>query len=182
MSFSTNREQFSTDPRGEAQIRENWRRLKDVTAGFETRLSAAESSITVLESVDPILSATNANGSAIVIGQPFYITDNDEVDLAQANALGTSLVAGLVRDVSIASSGTGLIQRYGILAATTAQWDAVTGDTGGLTAGASYYLDPSTAGMLTTTPPSTATQFIVKIGVASSTVRLIIDVSPILGL
>ena len=46
----------------------------------------------------------------------------------------------------------------------------------GLTAGADYFLDPATAGKLTTTPPSTVGQFNVYVGRAKSSTDMHLDI------
>ena len=120
--------------------------------------------------------ATNANAGVIVIGTPVYVSAAGSVDKAQADALATKDVVGLVVDTSIASSATGDIQTGGLLEATTGQWDAVTGDTGGLTAGAQYFVDPDTAGMLTDTNLISAGDFIAPVGIALSTTEMIIAI------
>ena len=128
-----------------------------------------------------VVSMTNDNAGAISIGQPVYVKSNGNVDLAQASTSSTVEVLGLVRDVSIAAAGTGEIQTDGVLTATTAQWDSVTGESGGLTTGNIYYLDPSTAGNLTAIAPTTNGQFVVRVGKALSTTEMEISISaPIL--
>jgi hypothetical protein len=118
---------------------------------------------------------TNGNASPIVIGAPVYIKAADQVDLAKADAQGTVQVLGLIKDASIASSAAGNAQTGGVLSATTAQWDAITGDVGGLTANAIYWLSASTAGKLTRTAPTTVGQFVVRVGIALSTTELKIE-------
>lgn len=176
MSFSTNREQFTINPKTPAQWRDVLSRIKGLTTGFETRVAAAETAIALLQAIDPLVPVTNANASPIVLGQPVYVTDNDTVDLARANALSTSGVLGLVQDNSIAASGTGDVLTSGHLTGSTAQWDAVTGGTGGLTANSIYYLSATTAGRLTATPPSTSGHVVVEVGKAVSTTTLKIAV------
>jgi predicted RecA/RadA family phage recombinase len=100
-----------------------------------------------------LLSVVNSNASAITIGQLVYSDGNGSVDLAQADAAGTKTVLGMVYSASIANGASGEIAINGLVTAITTVWDALTGDTGGLTAGAEYYLDESTAGSLTTTSP-----------------------------
>ena len=72
----------------------------------------------------------------------------------------------------------------GVLVGTTAQWDAVvTGQTGGLTFNSLYFLDPTSPGKLTTTPPTTAGsgQCNVLVGRAMSTTELALNIrDPIL--
>lgn len=125
-----------------------------------------------------LLSQTNDEAGAIVIGNAVYSDANDGVKKAQANAVGTANVIGLAVDPTIATGQPVAIQMDGILAATTTQWDAVAGTTGGLTRDVIYYLDPTTAGKLTSTAPSTAGQFVVSIGIAISTTELKIEIQP----
>ena len=123
----------------------------------------------------------NESAAAITIGMPVYAFAADGVKRAQGNAKATSRVAGLVFDASIAAAGVGNIAQSGILIATTIQWDAVAGTTGGLIFNTTYFLDSATAGKITATPPSTVGQCNVVIGVAISTTELEIQISqPIL--
>lgn len=127
-------------------------------------------SISVATTTTEVETLTNGGGSPAPIGTPVYISAADTFQSARANAFGTSQVEGLVYDVSIASSTPGQVATDGIVTATTGQWDAITGQTGGLTPGADYFLDPATAGRLTTTPPTTAGQVNTLVGRAKSTV------------
>lgn len=56
----------------------------------------------------------------------------------------------------------------GLVNLTTAQWDAVTGQSGGLTRGAVYYLSQSVIGGITTTRPSTPGTYTTRVGIALS--------------
>ena len=128
-----------------------------------------------------VVSKQNDNVGSIAIGQPVYTKSNGNVDLAQADAGATVEVLGLVRDASIAAAASGEIQTDGVLTGTTGEWDNVTGETGGLTPGAVYYLDPDTPGNLTQTAPTTTGDFVVRVGRAISTTAMEISVSqPIL--
>lgn len=118
----------------------------------------------------------NDEASPIVIGAPVYSDANGGVKKAQANAAGTKDVVGLVAQTSIANGVAGAIVINGLLTATTAQWDAVTGDSGGLTFKSLYYLDPATAGKLTKTAPSTTGQYVAVVGEAISTVDMKVNV------
>jgi hypothetical protein len=122
------------------------------------------------------VSRANDNAGAITIGQPVYATSGTNVDLAQADAQGTVRIKGLVADVSIAAAASGDIIVDGILEATTGQWDAVTGDTGGLTPGSNYFLAAGSAGGLTTTAPSGAGEFVVRVGHALSSTEFEIEI------
>lgn len=125
-----------------------------------------------------VLNLTNGESGAVVIGAPVYIFSANTIKKAKADAGGTSNPIGLVKDASIAASEAGAILTSGVLAATTEQWDAVAGTTGGLTPNAVYYLDPANAGKITATPPSTAGHYVVKVGVAISTTELKLDIEP----
>lgn len=125
-----------------------------------------------------LLTLVNDNAGSIVIGTPVYIAAAGHVDKAKADASGTSKTIGLVEDTSIATAASGSVAVDGILAATTGQWDAVTGDVGGLTAGSNYFLDPSTAGKITKTAPTTTGQYVQCIGHALSTTEMKIEICP----
>ena len=131
-----------------------------------------------LQSTDTIaqveaIQQTNGEAGSIVIGMPVYVSAADTVKKAKADAVGTTPVIGLVADVSITTAVAGGIQMDGILAATTAQWDAVAGTSGGLTFNTKYYLSNATAGNLTSTPPTTG--FVQRVGIALSTTELLIQ-------
>lgn len=123
------------------------------------------------------VSMTNANASAITIGQVVYCSGADEVDLARANADGTSKVLGLVSASSISNGASGAIQTDGVLSTTTTNWDALTGQTGGLTPGSDYILSPDTAGSLVVRSSTIdAGEWIVPVGKAISTTDMLIDI------
>lgn len=132
-----------------------------VTLSYLTEALASETGTTL----------TNNNAGAIVIGTPVY-NDGTGVDKAKADASDTSIVLGLVGDTSIASAASGSVQFIGVLDATTAQWDAVTGESGGLAAGSVYYLDAGTAGRLTTTAPIDVGEYVTEIGEAVSATKM----------
>lgn len=120
------------------------------------------------------VSLTNGNASTINICEAVYMKATDDTcDLAQADAAGTSEVLGLVADTTIAASASGNIQTNGVVTATTGQWDAVAGTTGGLTAGTKYFLSAAAAGDITETPPTSG--YITYIGVALSATELLLE-------
>jgi len=127
-------------------------------------------------------SLQNNNGTSIVIGEAVYISAAGQVSKANANSGSTYAVVGLVADTSIADTASGSIAIAGTLTATTGQWDTVTGGSGGLTAGAQYYLSDTTAGRLTTTPPSTTGRYVVNVGRALSTTVMLINQNQIVAL
>lgn len=137
------------------------------------QLQAGDTLDAPVQEVD-VVALNNGTGSAIAISRAVYISSAGTVALAQANASATKGVIGLVKDTSIAASASGAIQTDGVLTASAAQWDAVigSGNTGGLTPGATYYLSAATAGGITSTAPSTQGQYVVPIGVALSPTAL----------
>lgn len=118
-------------------------------------------------------SLTNGeSATAIVIGAPVYASAADTVKRGQANAKSTSGIIGLGYDTSIAAAATGSIIVDGVLVATTTQWDAVAGTTGGLTFNTLYFLDPANPGKITSTVPTTVGQTVTVVGRAISTTEL----------
>lgn len=138
-----------------------------IVDGLLRQLASSDILEAQLDEVD-FIEADNDEIDAIVIGTPVYINGADTVKKALADAVGTSNVLGLVVDVSVAAGDPARVLTDGRLAATTAQWDVVTGEVGGLTAGSVYYLDPSTTGCLTTTAPTTDTEVVARVGKALS--------------
>lgn len=123
------------------------------------------------------ISLTNDEAGAVVIGTPVYSDAAAGFKKAKADAAGTSKVIGLVnKSPSIANGVAGPVATEGIVTLTTVQWDAVTGGSGGLIFGTPYFLDPATAGMLTTTAPTTTGQYVVQVGIALSTVDMKLSV------
>ena len=123
-----------------------------------------------------VVNQQNNNAGSIVIGAPVYNDGAGTVDLAQADASATVEVLGLVKNAFISAAASGAIQTDGVIAATTGQWDTITGDSGGLTAGSVYYLDPDTAGKITKTAPTATGDFVVRLGKAISTTEFEITI------
>lgn len=118
---------------------------------------------------------TNDESGSVVICTPVYIDANDGFKKAKADASGTRYVIGLVYDATIANGVSGQVQVDGVFTATTGQWDAVFGTTGGLTKDTRYYLSAVTAGLATATAPSTVGQYVVLLGTAISTTELLMS-------
>ena len=119
----------------------------------------------------------NETGGALVFGTPVFATAiADEVAKADADALATAKVLGLIADASIADGAAGQALTDGRLSGSTAQWDVVTGQTGGLTPGSKYYLSAGTAGQLTTTPPTADGHVVAPLGTAKSTTEFEISI------
>ena len=126
-----------------------------------------------------IRAITNAESSvSLVIGMAVYATGADQVKRGQANAKATSQICGIVYDTSVAASASGNIAQSGVMVATTTQWDAVAGTTGGLAFGALYFLDPANPGKITSAVPTTAGQTNTLIGRALSATELELMIAP----
>jgi len=117
---------------------------------------------------------SNANAAAITQGQAVYISGADSVNLAVASALGTARTIGLVFDASIAAAAVGRIITYGNINLGT--WLTITGSAA-LTPGSLYYVDPTTAGKLTTVAPTASGSYQAPIGIAIDTTTLKVDTS-----
>jgi hypothetical protein len=122
-----------------------------------------------------VLIQTSDEVNPIVIGTPVYNSGNDHVAKANAGAMFTKDVIGLVLDPTINNSAMGQIATDGILVATTAQWGAVFGTSGGLMFKTRYFLSPNVSGTGTATPPSQTGQYVVPLGIAISATELLLD-------
>jgi hypothetical protein len=143
-----------------------------IIAGQPQQLPSGDT-LSVPQTGGDVAVLTNDEATPVVIGAPVYLDAVDGFKKAQANASGTRRVIGLVsKDPSIANGTTGTVTIGGVITATTAQWDAVAGTTGGLAFGVPYFLDPATAGKLTSTAPTTVGQYVVEVGVGVSTTEL----------
>ena len=107
-------------------------------------------------------------------GTPVY-RNAGKATAAIATSAAASNVVGLTSHQSSANERV-FTQFAGLLTLPTAEWDAVTDQSGGLTAGAYYFVSDADAGELTTTPPSGgAGHYVAPVGLAwSSTTMLIL--------
>ncbi len=134
---------------------------------------------------EPILPATPETidyhsaeaDSTIKIGNPLYLTGVGHVNPARADAAGTTQVVGL----SITDTTSGFTCNYlteGRIE--RSDWTDIAGVTN-LSAGVTYFLDPVLSGRITSTAPTVAGQYVVRIGRAVSTTTLDIEIElPIL--
>ena len=121
-----------------------------------------------------VFSLLNDQGAQVNPGACVYTDTSGTFMLAKADAAATSNPFGLVVN-TIITGASGNVATDGILTLTTAQWNTITGGSSGLTAGANYFLSATTAGGLTTTPPSIVGQYVVKVGQALSTTTMAIN-------
>lgn len=135
------------------------------------------------EQLQPGDSVVNVSGSntitrvatpALVKGQAVYVSSAGAVSKAIATARATSYVLGLAQAAATAGASVSILMNE-VMTMTTAEWDAVTGGTGGLVANQVYFLSPTTAGNLTATCPSASGQTATRIGIALSTTEMNVE-------
>lgn len=124
-----------------------------------------------------VIALTNEGSVDAPIGSPVYISGDNAFQLARANAGATVNAIALVRDPNIPAAANGYAQTDGTLTATPAQWDAITGESGGLVAGSTYFLSAAAAGQLTRTAPVTQGEYVLQIGKAVSAETLEITIT-----
>ena len=115
--------------------------------------------------------------STAIAGAPVYVDGGTSVDLAQATTSGVSDAIGLAA-TAVTAAATGTVIFNGVVTLTTAEWDAVAGTTGGLTAGSKYYLSDAAAGRIVEqgSIPTVAGRFVVELGEALDTTDLIVTI------
>jgi len=141
--------------------------IQQLQAGDEINVPVSGANVTQL---------INNEVGSVVICSAVYINAANGFLKSRANAVGTSKTIGLVGQTSITASVSGDVAVSGIFSATTGEWDAVTGGSGGLTPNAIYYVSDATAGLLTTTPPSASGSYVVSVGIAISTTTMRIQI------
>lgn len=126
---------------------------------------------------DACIKVGNGAGAAVVVGSAVYLLA-DGTGAAKADCNGSAParnVCGLVRAGQGATGGEMFVQQRGLLTLTTAEWDAVTGDIGGLVPETEYYLS-ATAGGVVKTVPATTGDNVVVIGTGVSTTVMNINI------
>lgn len=135
-----------------------------VVNGEIQELATSDSLSATVTEVDAI---TKVAAATLIAGNAVYASSATQVDKAAANADATAKPIGLAT-AAISSAASGSVQTSGIITLTTGQWDALCGTTGGLTFGTTYFLS-ATAGLLTSTAPSTSGYYVVPVIEALST-------------
>ncbi len=113
-------------------------------------------------------------GADLIPGSPVYVTGAATFELAQADAYPQTIFAGMSSKPTL----TGFLAEIvagGPLELSPAQWDAITGQVGGLVPGTVYYLSPTTPGIIQPTPPAAVGTFSVKIGQAITASLMEVD-------
>lgn len=152
-----------------------------VVDGQLRQLASGDTLDAKLDEVDFVTVENDEGTDDLVVGTPVYVSSDGGASKAQADSLATALVLGLAVE-TIAPAASGRVLSDGKLAAATAEWDAITGDTGGLTPGSSYFLDSATAGMLTTSAPTAEGEVVARVGRALSATILEVSVAQTIAL
>lgn len=148
---------------------EDWDQIVAEVIALESELDIVKAS----RLAGDALIVPNPTGGAVVVGKAVYLLANG-TGIALADANGTAPARNLLGLVSVGAAGAGgnvNVQQAGDLTLTTAQWDAVAGTSGGLTANTEYYLS-GTPGAITATVPATTGDTDIVVGVAKSTTVL----------
>jgi hypothetical protein len=118
----------------------------------------------------------NIDVGPVVVGQPMIVTGAD-AKTAHAGNISRINVAGLVMEDAIPGTQVSLMA-VGIMTASAAQWEVVTGNAAGLVTGKSYYLvaDAPFPGKLQEAAPTLDGQFIVHVGIALSSTQMKIQI------
>ena len=111
-------------------------------------------------------------GEAGLPGQAVYADASGRWRLAQADAEPGAEAYGLLVDGMTATFLADAVNA-GELEGTLAEWDAATGETGGLTPGARYFLSTTVAGRITSTLPTSGYRTIV--GRAITATKMAVD-------
>lgn len=130
----------------------------------------------LLTETDPIftswLQKTNECEEAVLAGQVLYMQANSKVKLAKADSTAHTNVCGLAIANALIGGSCTFIQDGKL---TMADWTNVVG-AATLSVGATYYLDPTNFGKLTTVAPTTVGQYVMSIGLAVASDTLELDI------
>lgn len=130
-----------------------------------------------LEPVPPVEPTSDVytaeSDDTIVAGQPVYIKSTGHAALSAATSGSLSAAVGFA---TTAANPTFTVDYVTEGKLTLTDWTAVIG-AATLVPGSAYYLS-ATSGQITTTPPSGAGQYVVRLGRATSTLTLDIEIEP----
>jgi len=126
---------------------------------------------------NPKVGGTTAHPAEFPIGTPVTTSPTAGGTVIPGNAAqaSTASVPGLAAGSAVVGSSV-IVQMSGVLHLTTEQWDAVTGQTGGLTDGATYFLSADAEGMMTTIAPLGDGELVTPLGMALSPEDFLIQI------
>lgn len=149
--------------------------MTDVSRTFGSR---TPTNIIAGTGYNPLVGPTSDHPDSFPIGTPVVAsTVEDAVVIpGRANSDATTFTLGLSATPGVVG-GHANIQSDGVMTLTEGQWDALTGDAGGLIRGLPYYLSSGpTDGGLTHTITSTPGNYVAKVGIALSSTDLLIQI------
>ena len=120
------------------------------------------------------LADSGSNAAVVGIAIDFALTGEPARYMPDYH-LSLSADGVTVADVAVAPGD--LFAARQVVAATTDEWDAVTGQTGGLTPAATYYLSAGVPGRITTTAPTNPGEYVTVIGEAKSATELTLAIA-----
>jgi hypothetical protein len=137
-----------------------------------------------------LTSGGSGSASQLVYSEPYDATGSKNAGSAVTVATGNlsaALADGSGAQVCVGlltqnwSTGDATVCGAGPLTLTTAQWDLVTGQSGGLTPGATYYVADVDAGNITSTAPSAPGDYVTVVGYAMNATTMIVQPAAPLG-
>lgn len=127
------------------------------------------------------LSYTNAGTTALIRGMAVSSVVGGQVTAALGNIVGRFVVGIFADNVSLPQGGSGNVIVSGDLVQSASDWEAVTGEPGGLVPGQKYYLNFTQPGMLTRDPDinaAPASSYLVSVGYAVNQSTFRLDIEP----
>lgn len=110
----------------------------------------------------------NAEATTINVAEVMYVDSvSGDLKRAKADSITTAKAAFLCVDGFITAGNFGAFIAVGVLQTALS-----------LSVNTTYFLSASTAGAITSTPPTTAGHFVVRIGIGMSNDRLLIGIQP----
>ena len=150
---------------------EDWDQIVAEVIAIETEVDAQTAANAALL----IHNAVADNSAVVLAGTAVYLKAAGTFADADADGAAALRVAiGLLTTGGADSLAYDIALPGSKLTLTTAEWDAASDTTGGLTAGLKYYLDDAAGQLTETTPPPTTADTMMMVGVALSTTTMLI--------
>ena len=113
--------------------------------------------------------------SDLIPGSAVYVTNTTRLELAAATGLPAAKMVAIATTATLTGFAADA-QTQDVLTLTAGQWDAVTGDVGGLLAGETYYLGITPGSITTTAPVLPGSAYNTRVGVALTDTMLDIKI------
>lgn len=161
------------NPRSAAQWRAYIASQRNSNEGLEADVLTLQTEMLVVQGqVDPVSAEFD---TTMGVGEPVRIVSTGNAEQAQGDSATNSDVAGLAFTAAAATETGAYVPEGGRV--TQANWTAVIGSAS-LTPGTVYYVDPSTAGDLTATKPTTSGEVVKKVGRALTATTMQVELGP----